>query len=93
MFGGEKSVNKSVEETMRTYNILRLDERSWGQGRRRAIPVRKKKNKPKTKNHEQYFRVSGGLGQVAEDLECQAKKLGPHSAKSRKSLKVSKLPG
>ena len=53
----------------------------------------KKKNKPKTKNHEQYFRVSGGLGRVAEDLECQAKKLGPHSAKSRKSLKVSKLPG
>ena len=51
------------------------------------------KTKTKTKNHEQYFRVSGGLGQVAEDLECQAKKLGPHSAKSRKSLKVSKLPG
>ena len=49
--------------------------------------------KQKTKHHEQYFRVSGGLGQVAEDLECQAKKLGPHSAKSRKSLKVSKLPG
>jgi len=47
----------------------------------------------KTKNHEQYFGVSGGLGQVAEDLECRAKKLGPHSAKSRKPLKVSKLPG
>lgn len=76
---------------MRTYNILRLDERSWGARQKKGDSCQEKQNK--TKNHEQYFGVSGGLGQVAEDLECRAKKLGPHSAKSRKPLKVSKLPG
>ena len=51
MFGGEKSVYKSVEGTMRTYGFLRVGERSWGQGRR-AIPVRKKKEKTMSNTSE-----------------------------------------